>query len=86
MRLVLLVLSLVNITLQSVGVKTIPVNNEQIATVISIVFAVASAFAAYWKNNSFTAAAQAADAALCGEASIQFYNTDDAESDEWGCG
>lgn len=65
-RLALLVLSMLNLVLRSCGVDTVPVGSEVISSALSIVFAVVSALAAYWKNNSFTSAAQAADKALRG--------------------
>ena len=70
-RLAMLLLSMVNMCLMGCGVKTLPFESEQVSQAISVAFAVISALAAYWKNNSFTEAAQAADRVLRGEAEIK---------------
>lgn len=67
LRLALLLLSMVNMVLMGLGVKTLPFDSERVGRAAGAVFAVVSALAAYWKNNSFTAAAQAADRVLRGE-------------------
>jgi len=67
-RLILLLLSLCNAGLQLFGVKTFLVLPDELASALSLLFALICALSAYWKNNSFTAAAQAADAVLRGEA------------------
>lgn len=64
LRLVFMLLSLSNIVLQSAGIKAIPIESEAINAGLTILLAAASGFAAYWKNNSFTSAAKAADKAL----------------------
>lgn len=66
-RLVLLLLAFINLTLQSFGVKTIPVDSENVSAGVSIAFAAVCAAVSYWENNSFTQAAQAADKVLRGE-------------------
>ncbi len=63
-RLALLTLSLVNAGLNMYGVNTCAIAQMDISMGISIAFVVLCAFLAYWKNNSFTAAAQAADEML----------------------
>ncbi len=62
-RLACLAAALINAALSMLGKSpvTLPGNADEI---ISIVFAVAASLAAYWKNNSFTRAAQAADEVL----------------------
>ncbi len=67
-RLVLMAVSLVNIALTSAGKIPIEVDNEKLYVVLSIIFAWVVGIVNYWKNNSFTAAAQAADVYLkeCG--------------------
>lgn len=69
-RLALLTLSMVNIALRIAGVDTLPFASEEVSELITILFTFATGFAAYWKNNSFTGAAQAADKVLRGEAEI----------------
>lgn len=66
-RLVLLLLAFVNLTLQSFGVRTIPVDSENVGAGVSIAFAAVCAAVSYWENNSFTQAAQTADKVLRGE-------------------
>lgn len=63
-RLALLLISVVNLALRSFGADTLPMNNEAVENFVSVVFTAASALAAYWKNNSFTSAALAADETL----------------------
>lgn len=63
-RLILLVLALVNTFLRMAGVDTIPFVETEIADAVSLVFTICITLNAYWKNNSFTAAAQAADGYL----------------------
>ena len=60
-RLILMVISLVNMALAAAGKAPIPANYDELYTIVSIVFSVLVGVAAYWKNNSFTSAAQAAD-------------------------
>lgn len=60
-RLGLLVLSLVNVTLRMSGINTIPFAPEDLADLISTLFTILVGVNAYWKNNSFTSAALAAD-------------------------
>ena len=58
---ILLIISLVNMALSAAGKAPIPANYDELYTIVSIVFSVLVGVAAYWKNNSFTSAAQAAD-------------------------
>ena len=60
-RTLLLVLALVNQVLAVFGITAIPVTDEQLSTLINTVFTVITALMAWWKNNSFTEAAQKAD-------------------------
>lgn len=60
-RLVLLVISLINMALAAAGKAPISADYDELYTIVSIVFSVFVGVAAYWKNNSFTSAAQAAD-------------------------
>lgn len=63
-RLGLLLLSLANAGLNMFGVHTTVLVSDEASEVLSFLFAIIAALAAYWKNNSFTAAAQAADKAM----------------------
>ena len=56
-RTVVLVLALVNQVLSILGYKIIPIEDEQVNDFITMLFTIASALAAWWKNNSFTEAA-----------------------------
>lgn len=68
--------------LMGLGIKTLPFDSEQVGRAVSGVFAVVSALVAYWKNNSFTAAAQAADKVLHGEMAAIPVKADGEQSDE----
>ncbi len=59
-RLALLIAALVNTAFASFGVKPLTFLGEWSDTA-GIIITVAAALAAYWKNNSFTLAAQKAD-------------------------
>ena len=61
-RLLALVLSFVNAALAAMGKH--PLAEDQAFQALSLLVAAICALAAYWKNNSFTAAAQAADKVL----------------------
>lgn len=63
-RLALLLISVLNLALRCFGADTLPMNNEAVEDFVSVAFTVASTLAAYWKNNSFTSAALAADETL----------------------
>ena len=60
-RLIMLVLSLVNLILGAFGIAPITFDENELYTVVSVIFAVITGIVAFWKNNSFTSAAQAAD-------------------------
>lgn len=60
-RTVILALALINQILTATGHSVIPVTDDQVAEIISLVFTVASAVWAWWKNNSFTPEALHAD-------------------------
>lgn len=61
-RTIILLLALVNQCLSMAGVQVIPIANEDINTVVSTLWTVVAALAAWWKNNSFSQAALAGDA------------------------
>ena len=60
-RTLVLVLALVNQILSSTGHSIIPITDDQIDSVVSILFTVVASLIAWWKNNSFTRAAIEAD-------------------------
>lgn len=60
-RTVCLVLALVNQGLTIAGKSPLPIEDEQINELISLVFTIAASLWAWWKNNSFTAEAIIAD-------------------------
>ena len=60
-RLIMLVLSLVNLILGAFGIAPITFDENELYAVVSVIFAVITGIVTFWKNNSFTSAAQAAD-------------------------
>lgn len=60
-RTVILILALVNQILTVTGHSIIPVGEETVTELISVVFTVVTALIAWWKNNSFTPEAIEAD-------------------------
>lgn len=60
-RTIILFLALLNQILGIFGIQAIPIEDEQINTIISTVWTVAAAIIAWWKNNSFTQNAIKAD-------------------------
>ncbi len=63
-RLILMAVSMINLALTAIGKPPIELDNEKLYIVISIIFAWVVGAVNYWKNNSFTSAAKAADAYL----------------------
>lgn len=60
-RLALLIASLVGAGLKITGICDCVTDNEQLENTVTVIVMVVVALASYWKNNSFTQAAQAAD-------------------------
>lgn len=60
-RTVILALALINQCLTMAGVNPIPVKDEQLTELLSLLFTVAASMWAWWKNNSFTQEAIMAD-------------------------
>lgn len=54
----ILLLALVNAVLQMFGIETLPVENEEISTIISTVFLIVTALWNTWKNRNITTIAQ----------------------------
>ncbi|MBQ8752716.1 MAG: phage holin [Clostridia bacterium] len=63
-RTLLLLLALVNQVLTAFGVSPLPIADETVTEVVSLLFTTVTAVMAWWKNNSFTAPAIEADALL----------------------
>lgn len=60
-RTLCLLLALVNQGLTITGHAILPIDDDTINQAVSLVFTVGASVAAWWKNNSFTGAAQKAD-------------------------
>lgn len=60
-RTVLLLAALANQVLAVCGKSPLPFDDEQITEIVSLVLTGGASIAAWWKNNSFTAAAIKAD-------------------------
>ncbi len=63
-RTILLVVALANQVLSAMGKSPLPIESEQTEQFISLVFTGFASLAAWWKNNSFTKNAIAADEVL----------------------
>ena len=63
-RTVILVLALVNQALTIAGKSPLPVSDEQVTELLSMLFTVVASLWSWWKNNSFTRAAIVADEML----------------------
>lgn len=60
-RTVVLVVALINQALTMAGKSLLPITDEQITELLSLVLTIGSSLWAWWKNNSFTQAAITAD-------------------------
>lgn len=60
-RTVCLILALVNLTLETFGKRIIPISDEQVSELITLIFTIVTSVTAFWKNNSFTQEAIIAD-------------------------
>ena len=58
---ILLIISFVNMALSAAGKAPIPADYNEIYAIDSAIFSILVRISAYWKNNSFTEAAQTAD-------------------------
>ena len=56
-RTIILVLALANQALVIAGKPVIEIENEQIEQLVTLAFTIVASVVAWWKNNSFTAAA-----------------------------
>lgn len=60
-RTVCFFLALINQILLATGHSILPITNDQINQIVSVAFTVITGLVAWWKNNSFTKKAVAAD-------------------------
>lgn len=60
-RTLILILALVNQVLSVLGYKLIPIEDEQINQLVTLICTVSTSLIAWWKNNSFTKKAIEAD-------------------------
>ena len=60
-RTIILLLALINQCLSMAGVSPLPIEDEQVETIITTAWTVLAALIAWWKNNSFTQAALEGD-------------------------
>lgn len=60
-RTIILIYALLNQILTLTGHSILPIGEEQLTEFVSITFTVVTALVAWWKNNSFTPEAIAAD-------------------------
>lgn len=56
----ILLLALVNATLQMFGINTLPIENEEVTNIVSTVFLIATALWNTWKNRNISTASQVA--------------------------
>lgn len=56
-RTVILILALINQALSIAGKAVLPISDEQVEQVISLICTIVASVWAWWKNNSYTAAA-----------------------------
>lgn len=63
-RTIVLALALTNQILTSTGHSVIPISDEQVAELISLLITIGASLWAWWKNNSFTKNAIEADNVL----------------------
>ncbi len=64
LRTIILLLALLNQVLLAFGKSPLPIENEEVNQIISWLFTSVAAISAWWKNNSFTSNAIAADEVL----------------------
>lgn len=60
-RTIILALALINQVLSVTGHPVLPIEDAQVETLVTTGWTVVAALIAYWKNNSWTAAAKAGD-------------------------
>lgn len=63
-RTIILVVALINQALTMVGKSIIPISDEEITEIVSLIVTIGASLWAWWKNNSFTPKAIKADEIL----------------------
>ena len=63
-RTICLALALINMVLSAMGKPVLPIEDSTIEALVTSALTVAASVAAWWKNNSFTSAAQVGDSAM----------------------
>lgn len=58
----LLVLALINAVLQMFGMNVLPIQNDDVSNIVSVIFLIVTAAWNTWKNRNFTKASQEAQA------------------------
>lgn len=83
-RTVCLVVALVNQGLTMAGHSLLPITDEQVSELLTLVFTIAASLWAWWKNNSFTEAAIVADEIMhdIKSGDIVFDEEDEDETEE----
>ena len=56
----ILLLALINATLQMFGINALPIENDEVTNIVSTVFLIATALWNTWKNRNITTASQVA--------------------------
>lgn len=56
----ILLVSLVNAILQMFGINVLPIENEEVSNIVSVVFLIGTTLWNTWKNRNFSSAAQIA--------------------------
>lgn len=56
-----LILALINMILEFSGKKLIPISDDQVYELVSLIFTIVTSIVGFWKNNSFTEEAIIAD-------------------------
>ena len=56
-RTIILIITIINSFLAIFGKSPLPIDSDTVTQIVSLLFTVAAAVAAWWKNNSFTQAA-----------------------------
>lgn len=77
-RTIILAVALINQALTMAGKSIIPISDEQITEVVSLIITIGASVWAWWKNNSFTKNAIKADKVL---ADLKAGGEDDGEED-----
>lgn len=65
-RTICLFLALINQVMTATGHSVLPIDDDMVTELVSLLATVAAALIAWWKNNSFTQAARIADQTMKG--------------------